>query len=359
MAKKSTRRGGDDHRSRATDRVSIGARSRDWVNAESPLQTPSEHAPGTDVVDESALAREVIGDCRRNVALLRDVGRRLDEEYSRERLAERRALHVQRERAPKEEQFEIPGPRRVTHVLNYGPSYWADRQDWPKRADPAHQLQNRFLAVLHDVMGGKFHSNLRPVVDRESALIVLLLHWLLADESAGSFEPKVCEFQALPWFTEKMVGRRTVATMWFALPHKAEWCRRVKEALEWARLIPGWAVSDERVGGEVGERVTVGTTPPARPALRADQLSSPERTELVALERARRESPPGAPDALETTSRSAGRFRPARFFPKGMRDRLRRAFNEKRISGKKDGNRNFYSLDDALRLWPDENIRDA
>lgn len=314
------------------------------------MQTLSEYAPGSDVVDESALAREVIGDCRRNVALLRDVGRRLDEEYSRERLAERRALHVQRKRAPKEEQFEIPGPRRVTHALNYGPSYWADRQDWPKRADPAHQLQNRFLAALHDVMGGKFHSNLRPVVDRESALIVLLLHWLLADESASLFEPKVCKFQTLPWFTEKMVGRRTVATMWFALPHKAEWCRRVKEALEWARLIPGWAVSHERVGGEVGERVTVGTAPPARPMLRADQLSSPERAVLIALEQARRQSPSRALDASDIR-RDCARLSNGQLHTFRDDDHVRRTIyrlRKKRIGIPNPSNKSGYSLE--LRL---------
>ncbi len=206
-------------------------------------------------IDEDALTREVITECRTNLTLLKEAGELLDRMYSRGELAQRRELYFERRSAPKEVEYDITAPdgskRRVRRAADYGGDSWACQRDWPEDADATKQLMSRLFAALNDVMDGWFHYDVRPTVDRTAASIVLLLHWVLTDESASSLKPQVCEFQSLPWSTGKtMRGRRTVATMWFDSAHKTQWYRRVKEALDWARLRSDWCSSVERaVGG--------------------------------------------------------------------------------------------------------------
>ncbi len=249
--------------------------------------------------DEGALTREVISECRINLAQLQEAGELLDRMYSREALAERRALYFKRKASPKEVEYDVTGPdgskRRVRRAADYGGDSWACQQEWPSEAEPTKQLMNRLFAALNDVMGGWFHCDLRPTVDSASASIVLSLHWVLSDEFASSLKPQVCEFQLLPWFTGKtMLGRRTVARVWFTSAQKGPWFRRVKEALDWARIDPDWrraSMTGVPFAQEVadGEGAARGST-----KLSAAQLNAAEKALLIALERARRENPPRA-----------------------------------------------------------------
>jgi hypothetical protein len=247
---------------------------------------------------------------RSSPARFQSAGNELDRCYSIKEMRARRAAYLRAVRSVpptsvRRRGLILPDPRR------------GDLVHWKRTA--VAQVQQRLEAALDDVF------DLPVPLDRASAERILLLTWLMMDEDADTLEPGVTCFQRIPWADlppEAPRGGPETGTQRADAPHGLEhypsrlWLQDIVLTAEWIDKLAR-----------------------ALDVLDPDESSPSER---------------GSDHSVGGAAESE--FQPARYFPKAIRPRLRKAKQERRISSIKRGPRNYYSVEEARLLWPDEPI---